>query len=662
MAKKDQGTPTEETLKLAIERISNEELSYRQAELMYGIPKSTLHDHKIGKVSTSKKGPSTVLSSSEEDSLVQWILHMADIGYGRTREQVCLIVKKILDKDGRANPFTDNYPGKDWWYAFLRRHPQLSVRLPESLQLARASSCTPAVLDKWYKEFEEFTKFHNLQENPQRIWNADESGFPLCPKTSRVIALKNQRHVYGVTSDTKTQITTLVAANAAGNVIPPMHVFPGIRFRYNPLEGCVEGAYFGRSDNGWMVTELFYGWLANHFIKHITSERPVLLLVDGHTTHIDIETSKFCMHHGILLYCLPPHSSHATQPLDVGFFGALKSNWKKAVNNFQVTHLGLSVTNRNFAQVFKVAWTNTVKMSTIVNSFAKAGIYPLNRNAIGSEILGPAKLYESSSSESEMSSGKSSSDTSLPLKAMEAVMDPKTVKKYNQRYLEGYDVSADELYVVWKQLKELRICKHTETVQSTSSTTTGNSKSSEDTDLFFHAASEQPQVSISNTLDQILVYPQKKSKSHSKFKNAIPSHLSSLQIIEQKARKRAEEEEEKERRKAERLAKKKEKEEAKARKLTSKRRQQASKRTTRRKENNVEKNSSTEEELTEELTDDNVACPVCKLSENNDREGTDRWVACDHCLQWYHIHCTSISPSTYGIINSINWMCENCSS
>ena len=116
-----------------------------------------------------------------------------------------------------------------------------------------------------------------------------------------------------------------------------------------------------------------------------------------------------------------------------------------------------------------------------------------------------------------------------------------------------YDVSADELYLVWKQLKELRICKHTETVQSTSSTTTGNSKSSEDTDLFFHAASEQPQVSISNTLDQILVYPQKKSKSHSKFKNAIPSHLSSLQIIEyfeQKARKRAEEEEEKERRKA----------------------------------------------------------------------------------------------------------------
>ena len=185
--------------------------------------------------------------------------------------------------------------------------------------------------------------------------------------------------------------------------------------------------------------------------------------------------------------------------------------------------MGLSVTINTFAQVFKAAWTNTVKTSTIVNSFAKAGIYPVNRNAIGNGTLGPAKLYESSSSESEMSSGKSSSDTSLPLKAMEAVMDPAT--EYNQRYTEGYDVSADEQYLVWKQLKELCICKPTETAKS--SPATGTSKSSEDTDLFFHPASEQPRVPISNTFDQILIYPQKNNKLHSKVKNAIPSHLSS---------------------------------------------------------------------------------------------------------------------------------------
>ena len=67
------------------------------------------------------------------------------------------------------------------------------------------------------------------------------------------------------------------------SVVPPMHIFPGKRFSYNPLEGAVAGAYMGRSDNGWMVTQLFYGWLANHFVSHIPPEHPVLKIVDGHS-------------------------------------------------------------------------------------------------------------------------------------------------------------------------------------------------------------------------------------------------------------------------------------------------------------------------------------------------------------------------------------------
>ena len=79
------------------------------------------------------------------------------------------------------------------------------------------------------------------------------------------------------------------------------------------MADCVPGAYFGRSPNGWISTELFFGWIANHFARYV-KERPVLL-VHGHSCHIDIEISKFCNENGILLYCLPPHSSHITQPL-----------------------------------------------------------------------------------------------------------------------------------------------------------------------------------------------------------------------------------------------------------------------------------------------------------------------------------------------------------
>jgi hypothetical protein len=130
--------------------------------------------------------------------------------------------------------------------------------------------------------------------------------------------------MYMVTGNNKSQITVLCCVSAAGAAIPPMQIFPGERFSYNPLENGVPGSYFGKSGNGWMTQELFNGWLTNHFVRSIPPTRPVVLLVDGHSSHINLETSLFCKANDILLFCLPPHSSHITQPLDVGVFAPLK--------------------------------------------------------------------------------------------------------------------------------------------------------------------------------------------------------------------------------------------------------------------------------------------------------------------------------------------------
>ena len=272
-----------------------------------------------------RPGPVPILGDKEENELVKWIIEMSAIGYGQCRQQVCLMVKKILDHNKKPNPFPNNLPGKCWWYAFLRRHPELSTRTPQALQMCRAKACSPEAMDKWYCEFEQFLLIHDLLDKPSRIWNCDESGFALCPRSSKVLAPRGAKNVYYTTSSDKGQITTLVCISATGNAIPPMQIFPGIRFSYNPMLGCVDGAYFGKSDNGWITQELFYGWLTQHFIRHINPDRPVCLMLDGHSFHIDLETSKFCSDHGILLYCLPPHSSHITQPLDVGFFSPLKT-------------------------------------------------------------------------------------------------------------------------------------------------------------------------------------------------------------------------------------------------------------------------------------------------------------------------------------------------
>ena len=111
------------------------------------------------------------------------------------------------------------------------------------------------------------------------------------------------------------------------------------------------------------------GWSHNSFmgglqitVSHIPLERPVLPIVGGYTTRQNLKVQN-----GILLCCLLPHSSRITQPLDVGFFEALKTSWRKAVDKYKISHMGSSVTKESFAAVFNTAWTGAVKMATIVN-------------------------------------------------------------------------------------------------------------------------------------------------------------------------------------------------------------------------------------------------------------------------------------------------------
>lgn len=82
--------------------------------------------------------------------------------------------------------------------------------------------------------------------------------------------------------------------------LPPMNIFPGTRFKYNNMLNCVDGAsLLGDSPTGWISTEL-YGWIANHFAKRV-SVWPMVLLVDGHSSHIDLQA----IHHTLIFIRIP---------------------------------------------------------------------------------------------------------------------------------------------------------------------------------------------------------------------------------------------------------------------------------------------------------------------------------------------------------------------
>ena len=78
------------------------------------------------------------------------------------------------------------------------------------------------------------------------------------------------------------------------------------------------------SPQGWIDHELSADWLLKLFIKNIPETHPVLLLLDGHSSHYTRKAIKIAAENDIVLF-LPPNATHMAQLLDVSFFRSLKT-------------------------------------------------------------------------------------------------------------------------------------------------------------------------------------------------------------------------------------------------------------------------------------------------------------------------------------------------
>ncbi len=325
---------------------------------------------------------------------------MAKIGFGRTREELQDTVKKILDAEGKKSSFEDNRPSRGWYYRFLSRHPEISSKTPQALSKQRAMITADAV-QKWMDGLRKFileeVKDPSLLSDPTRWYNADETPFNMCPKTGKIIAQKSWRNPYYFTGSDKKCTTLMACFSAVGHFIPPFIVFPGTYMprKENPCEHFEE-AVFTMAVTGFMNQALFLQFL-HLFDKEITKKkvkRPVLLLVDGSSTHISLEASEFCHQRGICLFCLLANATHITQPCDVALNCPLKTNFKGSAKKYQAEHPGELITKYNFPTILKEAWEKTTSVGLAAKGFQECGLYPLDITAISKEKFAPAALFE----------------------------------------------------------------------------------------------------------------------------------------------------------------------------------------------------------------------------------------------------------------------------
>jgi len=91
---------------------------------------------------------------------------------------------------------------------------------------------------------------------------------------------------------------------------------------------------FGRSHNGWTDEQMAQTYLRRNFDNQSQTAQKAagqygLLLLDGHNSHVNPNFLEFCLSEKIIPYCLPPHTTHRLQPLDVSVFGPYKHHYRK---------------------------------------------------------------------------------------------------------------------------------------------------------------------------------------------------------------------------------------------------------------------------------------------------------------------------------------------
>ena len=371
---------SEEQMAAALNAVLKDGLSGNRAADAHGVPRTTLKDRLSGRVLHGvNPGPQPYLTKNEETDLASHLLTASSIGYGKTRRDVRCIVESYLKQKGTLK---GTVISNGWWEKFLKRNPSLSLRSGDSTAGVRMDAITSDNLEMYFDLLRNIYDDFEFDKFPESIYNMDETGVPLSPQPPKIIARKGQKKVRYRTTGDKAQITVIGCGSATGQAIPPFIIFAAKQI--SPLWTIdeVNGSRFAVSEKGWVDQELFYFWLKEHFLPNAVSRRPLLLLLDGHSSHFEPKSLQFAKDNDIIIFCIPPHTTHECQPLDCSFFRSLKAHWQQSCHNFYQKNPGKVISKLNFCSVFKPAWHNAIIPSNIINGFKKAGVFPFNRHAV----------------------------------------------------------------------------------------------------------------------------------------------------------------------------------------------------------------------------------------------------------------------------------------
>lgn len=366
---------------MAVQAIKNDpDLSIRATARIYSVPHSTLATRLKGTTSRRDSMPkSRNLTDLEELTIIQYVLDLDARSFPPRLCDVEDMANRLL-RDRDAPPV-----GKRWATNFVKRQPQLKTRFFRRYDYKRAQCEDPAVIRNWFDLVQNIINKYGITNTD--IYNFDETGFMMgIISTGMVVtSTEKQSSTRLVQPGGREWITVIQGVNSQGWTVPPFIVVAGQChlsnwFQDSPLP---RDWMIATSENGWTTNEKGLEWI-QHFDKH-TKRRTTggyrLLILDGHGSHHSTAFELFCNENNIITLCMPPHSSHILQPLDVGCFGPLKRAYGRQIEK-KIRAGTTHITKDDFFSAFLAAFQVAMTEKNVQGGFRGAGLVPLDPQSV----------------------------------------------------------------------------------------------------------------------------------------------------------------------------------------------------------------------------------------------------------------------------------------
>jgi hypothetical protein len=170
-----------------------------------------------------------VIPLAMEKDLATHIILLADTFHGVSVTKCCAIAHDFAIANNLKVPQSwarDKKAGQDWWHGFKKRHDLTTWKPEATSYFQRAIAVKRRMFDVFYNNLAKVMDENKFE--PSSIFNCDETGVTTAQKPKEVVTARGKKQVGSLTSGERGELVTV---SAAGQVLPPLFIFPRVNYR-----------------------------------------------------------------------------------------------------------------------------------------------------------------------------------------------------------------------------------------------------------------------------------------------------------------------------------------------------------------------------------------------------------------------------------------------